>query len=86
MTITDQPCEACGAIAGEECNPLCLGVAAQADEPPAGIICAGNLDGCSGVDEFYELAHTPGHYVCRGHVLSAILAGHGVNTRAAVRS
>jgi len=31
MTITDDPCEACGAIAGEECNPLCLGVAAQAD-------------------------------------------------------
>jgi len=31
MTITDQPCEACGAIAGEECNPLCLGDAAHWD-------------------------------------------------------
>jgi len=31
MTDTKGPCGACGAIAGEECNPLCLGVAAQAD-------------------------------------------------------
>jgi hypothetical protein len=33
MTVMDQPCEACGAIAGEECNPLCVGVAAQKDYP-----------------------------------------------------
>jgi len=29
--ILSAPCDACGAIAGEECNPLCLGLAAQAD-------------------------------------------------------
>lgn len=30
--ITDEPCDACGALAGEPCDPFCIGVAMYEDD------------------------------------------------------